>query len=330
MKKNQILTQEISKIWNVNKEKKRKCIVDNCQNFAINSHILQKNGIINLICENRHFYILGLTDFFKPQAIFDSPIQFRKIGINEGLSFPLFCNTHDTELFNDIEIGEYNPNLYKTQLLFVYRSVCKELRKKEIQIDIQGTILNNPTIRTEFTDKKIEMTTDLLNGYILGAKDLIYYKKEIESELAKLATGSSNPTQFTFITAITNKLDVCTSTLFSPIDYDTHAFQDEPFKAIFISIFPKDDLTLIICGYHNKFSSNWMSDFTSSWKTLTPEEIQKRISEILITRCETWGISPALFNSMNAEKKGAVVHEFLNNLYSHDEDLVSEINIFEN
>lgn len=330
MKKNQILTREISKVWNAKKEKKRKCVVENCQHSAINSHILQKNGIINLICENRHFYVLGLIDFFKPQTIFDVPIQFRKIGINEGLSFPLFCNTHDTELFNDIEIGEYNPNLYKTQLLFAYRSVCKELRKKEIQIDIQGAILNNPTIRTEFTDEKIEITTNLLNGYILGAKDLIYYQKEIESELAELATGSLNSNRFTFSTSITKKLDVCTSTIFSPVDHDTDALQDEPFKTIFISIFPKDDSTVIICGYHNKLSSNWMSDFTNSWKNLTHEEIQKRISEILITRCETWGISPALYNSMNDEKKDAVVREFLNNLYSHDEDLVSEINIFEN
>lgn len=330
MNKNQILTREISKVWNANKEKKRKCIVEGCQNIAINSHILQKNGIINLICENRHFYVLGLTDFFKPQTIFDSPIQFHKIGINEGLSFPLFCNTHDTELFSDIEIGEYNPNLYKIQLLFAYRSICKEIRKKEIQIDIQGNILNNSTIRTEFTDEKIGVTTDLLNGYILGVKDLKFYQKEIEIELAELAAGTSISNRFTFTTSITNKLDICTSSIFSPVDYGTDALQEEPFKAIFISIFPKEDTTVIICGYHNSSSSSWITDFINSWKNLTQEQIRKRISEILITRCETWGISPKLYNSMSDEKKEGIIHEFLNNVFTHDEDMVSEINIFEN
>lgn len=330
MNKNQVLNQEIRKIWNNKKKKKRKCIVEDCNNYAINSHILQKNGIINLICMDRHFYVLGLIDFLNPNSINDAPIQFQKTGINEGLSFPLYCNIHDTELFNNIEIGDYNPSLYKNQLLFAYRSVCNEMRKKEIQIDIQGSMLNNSIIRSESTDLKIEMITDLLNGYIMGLMDLKYYQKEFEVELFELEKTIPINKRFSFNTIYSNKLDICTSSIFSPIESETNLIQEEPLNTIFISIFPKEISTIVICGYHNKKSSKWISDFTHSWSKLTQKEIQKRISEILLTRCETWGISPNLYNSFNDKKKDDILNEILKFVFRYDQDMKSSINIFEN
>lgn len=331
MNKNQILTQELNKIYKSNNEKKRKCIVDNCQNTAINSHILQKNGIISLICENRHFYILDSINFFNIQAIFETPFQFRKIGINEGLSFPLFCNIHDVNLFNDIEVGEYDPNLYKTQLLFAYRSICNEIRKKEIVIDKYKSIFKNQTIQFEFTIEKLKK---ILNLFIeennLGIIDLKFFQKEIESELDGLTSNNPTHKKFSITTLTTNKLDICMSSNFTLMNQNTDYFQKEPLNTIFISIFPKEDSTIIICGYHNNFSDNWITEYTNSWINLNQKEIQERISDILINRCETWGISPSLYNSISNEKRKNIVNKFSKSLAYFNEDLDSEINIFKN
>ena len=105
------------------------CQVDGCEEAAINSHLLQRNGILNNIAENNHLIEARPTDFFKWNAI-DCPIEFRQVGINQAISLSVFCDKHDTELFKKIEQGNLDLGDYETQLLLSYRVVCAEIVRK--------------------------------------------------------------------------------------------------------------------------------------------------------------------------------------------------------
>jgi hypothetical protein len=58
--------------------------------------------------------------------------------------------------------------------------------------------------------------------------------------------------------------------------------------------------------------------------------LQKRVSNILIKRCETWAISPRLFDELSPEKRNLILLEFQADVMSHDQNLNTEINIFRN
>lgn len=115
-------------------KEKWSCMFPNCKHHAINSHILQRHGILDNIAENGHFYQLYPLSAFDVKRT-GKYVDFKKIGLNNGFSWPLFCKEHDSKLFEDIE-RKSNIDIcdYKVQLLFTYRTLCSELRKLQMQL----------------------------------------------------------------------------------------------------------------------------------------------------------------------------------------------------
>jgi imidazole glycerol phosphate synthase subunit HisF len=91
----------------------RKCMFRGCDEISINSHLLQKKGIINQIAENNHVVELAI-DNYKPDVFY-----FKRSGINDAFTFPGFCKTHDNDLFKEIETDNIDYSNYRTNLLLV-------------------------------------------------------------------------------------------------------------------------------------------------------------------------------------------------------------------
>lgn len=128
-------------------QKKRQCFEEGCSSKTINSHILQKNGIISQIMENGKVMSLE-GDLFSSDRI---PIVFKERGGNETFMFPGFCNIHDTNIFKEIEQEEFDLKDYAHQLLFSYRAAVNEVRKKEIVIEYYSILLKDSDFRSEWT-----------------------------------------------------------------------------------------------------------------------------------------------------------------------------------
>ena len=113
------------------------CFSPNCDKKCINSHVLQKNGILTQIALDKHLIEVKPTNIWEidNQSVF----KYQKIGINEAFTFPGFCSLHDSEIFKNIESAIVDFSSYKTQCLFSYRGLCQEIRRKQ-QIEL---FLNN-------------------------------------------------------------------------------------------------------------------------------------------------------------------------------------------
>lgn len=320
-------TKIIAEIWRSEVNRSRKCILHGCNETAINSHLLQRQGILSNIVDQGHFYVLGSPNFFSFNSEAEALIKFKRIGINEGMSLPIFCSTHDISLFKEIENGNIDFNDYKNQLLFSFRSVCGEIRKKEINSDIQGRVINHPTFRSETSYEMMEHFELLLTGFVYGTKDLLYYKSEMEFDLL-----NSEMRRFVFESIETKLTDVCASTIFNPIYIPglTDPLREEPLEAILLNIIPQMTSTVIISGYHIEHSTKWIDNFNESWKYLNILELEQRVSEMLIKRTETWGLSPRLFDKLSDEKRATIINEFLSDVYNHNQDMTTKINIFSN
>ena len=303
---------------------KRRCLFPGCTEIAINSHLLQKRGILDNLAVDGHLFIVDTMSPFNME-LEKLPLEFRRVGLKEVLALPLFCNKHDTELFTDIEVGTVDHFDYRTQILFTYRSLAGELRKKEISADLLGAMMNDSEVRILMPGHLIYKTEVKLQGFLLGISDINWYLHEIEEYLS--SPGVKN---FTFITREMKQLDVCASAGFTPMDFQQilDPIQELPLSSLSVNIVPRKKLCYLIVGTHNHMITPWISGFMGGCDAADDAEMENIISNILLKRCETWAMSPRLYDKLRREDRERILEELHMDVMSHDQNLFTSFNIF--
>jgi hypothetical protein len=315
--------QNITK--NIN-NKKWTCLIENCGQTAINSHLLQVNGILNNLIDKGHLIQIKPNDYFEIET--KGFLLFKSVGIQQAISEYLFCNRHDTDIFKSIEAKEIDFYSYSSQLLFSYRSLCCELRKKMKNIEIftrygQSKILNNTFEQQNYLDLEIK-------GHNIGIKDMTSLKTEMENEFSSTSTNQ----KFTFKTFKLPLIKICVSAIFSPIHPNSNAIkkahtQEQPLNTVFINVVPQPDNLYIIVGFHNKYVDKWILDYINSWDSLDLTTLQNNLTNLLATKVETWSISQLLFGQIlkkNRQKLEKYWDSNAENLLSNQQ---VELNLFE-
>lgn len=274
--------------------KKHKCLV--CPETSINSHLLQKNGILNLISDNNHITQIQSKDFFSMDE--KGIIDIKKVGINNAMSYPLFCNLHDTNIFASIEKQELNLDNYINQLLFSYRSLCAEIRKKMNNVDIFERVKNSSHFSSRESFLNIAEMQIEANSF--GIEDMNWYKNNFELEINDI----NEPQNFIFEKIDFDFIPVSVSAVYSPIDPTEHTLdvlknREKILNYIFINLIPQEDKLTLIIGYHRQKSDNWILEYISSWKDLSQSEFEYKLTDLLATKIETWSISPEYFFELN-------------------------------
>ena len=176
---------------------------------------------------------------------------------------------------------------YRTQLLFSYRSICSEIRKKQFNIE-------RFRLLTENQDK-----FDVLLGTKLGICDLNTYKQLVEENL------NESDQKFTFLHLTYPFLPVYASGVTSNyfIDEENNSYMEhiaiEPMlDSIFINIIPQHESLEIIIGYSNDHIHKNLLNYIKSWENLSWEKLQQQIWNLFEHSIETWGISPSFYDKM--------------------------------
>lgn len=270
------------------------CMCPKCADKAINSHLLQRHGILSHVTVDNHLYEITREDAFKWHDNY--PVRFKKVGLNNAISYPLFCDKHDTEIFLPIESGTIDFDDYRSQLLFSYRAVCAEIRKKEVNI------LETKENMTNIEEMSLAGETILVGGD-KGIKDLNYYKYLLEDEL------KTNKGKFTFFHYSYPVLDIYSSATMSYEIFDSkserqveEALKKKVWDALFIHIIPQLSSTEIIIGYHNNHTSRDMEDYVKLWNGLGRDAIGYKLTDLFAAHVEDWGLSPRLFEKIPEER----------------------------
>ncbi|RNL55418.1 hypothetical protein [Pedobacter jejuensis] len=240
-------------------------------------------------------------------------VDFQKVGINKVTSYPLFCNFHDTTIFKEVEGVNIDFFDYRTQLLFSYRSLCAELRKKEKNIDIAKSILNSNTLKLELDRSFFENEEINIKGNEIAFNDLSMYKDAFEAEL--LASNNL----FYFKTIKLPKYKVCISALFSYVD----SFQNivkryndtEPLNSIFTNAIPQEDCLYVLVGYKKDKVDSWMLNYLKQWEESNEDSFARLLSD-LATRVETWTMAESLYSSLDYKTIKSFKDYFLGSIKS--------------
>jgi hypothetical protein len=317
------------KIWNaISKNVKKKqwqCLYSDCEQNSINSHFLQRNGILDQIAVNGHIYELGKNDIFQMEK--KGEFGFFRVGINKGFSLPLFCKKHDSELFRPIEVEDYSFDEYKTQLLFSLRSCCNEIRRKEQIYEINKRVLNSASFQNGYIKQIIDQQN---NGLILGLQDLNFFRSCFEKDLADIQNSKS----FTFKVFNLPKIDLCVSGTFTPLDYSDkskdYMAQKEPLDSVFVNLIPTKTDSILILGYQNDFVNPWILDYIVKWDTKDKSIINKRLTELLGARINSWCLSPTLYERISPDKINRFVNFWNTNSMNLDINQDIMFDMFEN
>jgi hypothetical protein len=306
--------------------KDRRCIYRNCQNSAITSHVLQKNGILKQISENNHLIELKPPDPFKIEE--QGISQFKLVGINNVYTFFGFCSLHDSLIFKPIE-SENRLDLYslEQQSLFSYRGLCQEIRRKEIATEFLTEL------RTSFPTHMIQMVNASLDGFEDGMENLNYFKREFET-----CTISKSFDRFHFETIEIPKIDLCISVPLNIGELETRdkneTYEDWrkkkqlPFTTSFINVFPKGKHSYVIAGFHKDFPCVWTINFIARLQKGKKDRIFKELSDLITLRLEFWTMSPKLFHSIRKTDLEAYKSIFSENVFNHSPRLKTKINLF--
>lgn len=296
------------------------CVCEGCKEKAINSHLLQRNGILSRVFENGHMYEPKLTDILN-NSFANKHFEFKKIGVSNALSTKLFCNKHDTELFKKIEDESPVFDDYNSHLLLSYRTTCAEKRKKEMEIEICTRALNSETFKYQFS--YLNEFKDDKDGLTKGVKDLNYYLSMMESEL------KSPDSKFVFMQRTFPISGIYASGLFSLTDhYIEIADEDTPLHFFIIHIVPVDKGSKIIIGFCKDHIQSWAKDYLHKFECINDSNIEEYITSILI-RTNGWGISPEVYNNIDIKKATDFFIKFEDDIYTIDSKPYDKFNIFD-
>jgi hypothetical protein len=303
------------------RKKKWQCLIQDCEEIAINSHLIQRNGVLSNIVENGHLVEIKMVDAYKWNKK-ESPINFRIVGVKQALSHKVFCNEHDTTIFKPIEDDKKDFESYDSFLLFSYRAICAEIRKKMVAVEQHTRLINANTLDGKIDKEQLQL---FVNGNELGVKDLNVMKKMLKDEL------EDKKNNYSYYIYKYDKLDIYASAVFSATDIDLPKEDgDLDLENIYIHILPSIDETMILIGYHKEYSSKDTIGYCKSWGELSQEELELKLTGLFANNIENWGLSLSLFKSLKEKTKNKYIELLRKNVSYFGVSKSAKFNLFDN
>lgn len=311
----------IGKIYKNVQNKPWTCMCSGCTSPAINSHLLMRNGILNYVVENGHLYELRSDSpeaFRKGQL----PVSFKKVGINQSISFPLFCNEHDTCLFKEIEDGGVDYSKYRHQALYSYRTLVSEIRKKEINAEKERRIIDSLTLNELLGSYVIDNFSKSYKLGLQGIKDLKFYEEEI---LGDLNNGTES---YVFLSREIPLRGIYASTISSIFASTEETMLAPILNTFFFHLIPKENASQLVIGYHKEHTNDKILEYSNRWME-TPIERMGQMLTALFCQIETWGMSPSVYAKLNPGNLRAYYDKLEKCLETIDQTPIEDINLFE-
>jgi hypothetical protein len=297
------------------------CMYCGCNDSAINSHLLMRNGILNHVVEDGHLYELrsDSPEAFKREKI---PCMFRKVGINHSISFPLFCNTHDTSLFIEIETGDVNYALYRHVALYSYRALVSEIRKKEIEAEKLKRIVNSSTLYGLMGNFAIENFSKSYKLELQGIRDMEYYKEEILNDLQSgtesfVFLSREIPLKGIYASTISSIFSSINDTIFAPI-----------LNTFFFHLIPKENASQLVVGYHKERTNDKIIQYANLWMNAPTERMGVMLTA-LFCQIETWGMSPSVYEQLKPNNLKEFYNKLELSLTTVNQTPIEDMNLFE-
>lgn len=304
--------------------KNRKCLHLGCEENAIQAHVFQGKKILkNIVDSTNHFYCIEQKGVFDDDR--EGLLKIKRLGIKEGYKFPGFCYKHDDQIFAPIEKQSIDFENWKHLALITYRTVCLELRLKEMYLELNEAICaivkKNIPNQLHYID---------LNPAKKGVNDLQFYKLEFEYEMA-----FSHPVNFSFKFHKLPQRRICFSSPQTIEDENNEYSWEEdryglptktPLATTILNFFPfREDSYFILCT-HNKYKCFWGDELFRKLENI--EDYDKILSDLITYRLDFWAIAPEIFENISKSKIKEFIKESSTYAERFDYKIDTKFNLF--
>ena len=293
------------------------CFHPDCEEESINSHILQKNGILSIIAEDQHVIEWRINKYK------DSEYFFKRIGINVAFSFKCFCAHHDFNLFEPIEQNEIDFSNYKTLLLFTLRTIYNEIYRKLINVNILECLIENNSCLLSSSDLKSKISQEEL-----GINDLKKIETVIWNDL------NSEVESFVFKTREISQKDICLSSFYpyeTSKELNNYFIQHKKYKEniteLFVSLFPYQGKSIYIMAYR-KENEILVKPYINDFFSCSERKLEIKITNLMMFHCETWAISNDFYTKRIKENQEAFSFATKFHSKNFNERMFFDLNIF--
>jgi len=237
-----------------------KCLFLECNEKAINSHIISK-GVLKRIAKNGHVNWL-----FKNKS---------QSSIAQTYTFPAFCSEHDRCLFEEIDKKTYQVGDIKQQFLYFYRTYAGELVRQEKK---------RAFIEKEryFTDGKNIIMFNSPPQYLRSQNKYLREKFDV---LSKLLVANDYNSIESYIIVFDKPYPLCVCQYLS-MDYD---FDRNPISevknGISLVVFPQDDKTYAIISWLTEDTQKF-SFISKTFSKLNQEDKKILLSMLILNGCQ--------------------------------------------
>ncbi|REC39990.1 hypothetical protein DRF69_20600 [Chryseobacterium sp. 5_R23647] len=310
------------KCKNSSRKRIKECFYPGCLNESINSHVLQRKGILDQISTDSHLWT------FEKDVFYENEFAFKRTGLKKAFAFNCFCNTHDTELFKEIENGDIDFTSYRTNLLFTLRTVYDEIYKKMVYANTRDCLLKNET--NLFDKDKLKKESENAK---LAIDDLKILAGKILYDL------DNDSQQFVIQNRAIPQIGLCVSSFFT---YETSAEIElmekergrelERYTELFITIFPYKKDSQLIMAYEKideKKVENYVNEF---FLNDHPQICYQKITNLIIFNCQNKVFNDQFFNEKikGIEYKYIEATQFMLNEQNKNERTFYNINFYNN
>lgn len=313
-----------------------------CSSQIIKAHSIQKNRILNNLSDNGH--ILMFQSSKEDEGLTWKPSE---IGLNKATVFTGFCKYHDQEIFEPIDIYEFESENEEQVFLFAYKALAKEHHTKLSMFEAYKRVLN--WLRTKNAselkkhafikdEKEIETKMGLIPYMTQIVKELKAASKNLKS-YQNIFNSNLDSEKYSNIESVIlilpNEYPIsCSSCISLTKDFKGNKINDltnlrAMLKYLFLTIFPENRNTYIILSYLKKHKHYFK--FIEDQILDKNIDVQKKlISNLLLKHVENFVLSPTLWNSLDDKNKGKIIEIYLNSTNPFETNLarIDNVNIF--
>lgn len=239
-----------------------------CRGDIIRAHSIQNNKILSKLASDGHVYV---PDFNQDKF---GGVDLKKKGRNEATTATCFCKYHDTELFKDIELREYQYE-EKQNFLYAYRAFSKYYYDRIIGLeDTRDMFRVAPNMMLALG------TAERIKGLEISVE---------EDEVLKTTFNTAlQHERFDEVQTITITLDYevgFATAYMSPLSYDLKGnmisdvwSSSGRMRNIYVSIFPENGKTYILISWLKEDSGVMFEELKKQFK-----EVEKNKETLLRT-----------------------------------------------
>ncbi|WP_176525723.1 SEC-C metal-binding domain-containing protein [Priestia megaterium] len=299
----------------VEANKIKQCLHPNkseCKGKIKEAHSIQNNRILSKLSEEQHVAVLKAGVDING-IIADLSDKSK----NKATTFTGFCDYHDTKLFREIEVKDFDPKSNEQKFLFGYRALALELHKKqEMLATFQNVFADRPSLT--------KVNEFIINYRLkqLALKDLKEYKEIFDGILLECKFSRIN----SYVIEFNYEIDFAICSGFN-LEYDLegkqmnniYSTEDERIKMIFLNIFPANNKSYFIFSWL-KEEDYFFVDFIEQLKSLGLNQFQNYINNLLPFYSENFVLSPRLWNKYDRRQKKELLNKFLSDFPNNPEE----------